>query len=133
MTYGPDAGNNQGSSDDILPTPTGDRASTATDIPYQPLPYNGGKVFDGYHHLLVIDNLVSEDQLQRECLVNRASALSPSFAPEVGIVRLFTEPSYRSEMGIVKGCGCMTLHEPESIQSFVGSRNHSFAFYTERG
>ncbi|KAK3826914.1 MAG: hypothetical protein JOS17DRAFT_792164 [Linnemannia elongata] len=133
MTYGPKVGNNQGNNDDILPTPTGDSAPTATDLPPQPLPDNGGKVLDGYHHLLEIDYQDSEDQQLRECLDNRVPTLPPSFISEMGIVRLFAETSYRSEVGIVKGCGCMTLHEPESIQSFVGSKNHSFAFYSERG
>lgn len=100
MTYSPNADSNQDNNDGILPTPTGDSAPTATDLPSQPLPDNGSKVFDGYHRLVEIDDLDNEDQQQRECLANRAPTLPPSFAPEVGIVRLFAEPSYRSEVGM---------------------------------
>ncbi|GJJ73655.1 hypothetical protein EMPS_06013 [Entomortierella parvispora] len=67
------------------------------------------------------------------CMGNRTPTLPSTFGPEVGVVRLFTEPSFRVEVAILKGCGCMGLTEPRKIDSFVGTRNHSFAFYeTER-
>ncbi|KAK3843999.1 MAG: hypothetical protein J3R72DRAFT_439553 [Linnemannia gamsii] len=134
MTYSPNAAGNQGNnindSNNMVPPPTGGNSPAAAK---QLLPDNGGKVFDGYHHLLEIDDPDSEGQLLRECMTNRAPKLPTSFTPALGVVRLFANPSYKNEVGVVKGCGCMTLHEPESVQSFVGSRNHSFAFFTERG
>ncbi|KAF9126105.1 hypothetical protein BGW39_006863 [Mortierella sp. 14UC] len=128
MTYA-NIASNQGKNN-MVSAPTTSSPPAATK---QPLPDNGGKVFDGYRHLLEIDDPSSEDQLRWECLANGASTLPSSFAPALGVVRIFTTLSYQHEVGVVKGCGCMTLHEPESVQSFVGSRVHSFAFFTERG
>lgn len=67
--------------------------------------------------------------LFQRCSEHRSSNLPVSFAVEVGIVRLFREPSYVSEATMVRGCGCINLNGPKHIQSFVGSKNHSFSFY----
>ena len=40
--------------------------------------------------------------------------------------------SYQGEAATVEGCGCINLESPIIVESFVGSANHSFAFYAER-
>lgn len=72
----------------------------------------------------------SESMVQ-QCITDRSPTLPPTFVPEVGIVRLFALSSFRTEVEIMKGCGCVTLQRPTIVESFVGSRNHSFAFYTD--
>ncbi|KAG0084318.1 hypothetical protein BGZ93_001300, partial [Podila epicladia] len=67
--------------------------------------------------------------LFKKCSEHRSPNLPVVFAVEVGIVRLFEERSYVSEVTMVRGCGCINLDRPMHIQSFVGSRNHSFSFY----
>lgn len=67
--------------------------------------------------------------LFQRCSEHRSPNLPVSFAVEVGLVRLFQEPSYGSEGTMVRGCGCINLNGPKHIRSFVGSRNHSFSFY----
>ncbi|KAF9927742.1 hypothetical protein FBU30_002945 [Linnemannia zychae] len=64
------------------------------------------------------------------CQSDRSPLLPANFELEVGIVRLFRQSSYRDEIAVVKGCGCVTLQTPIIVESFVGSQNHSFAFYT---
>lgn len=71
------------------------------------------------------------ESMVQQCITDRSPTLPPTFVPEVGIVRLFALSSFRTEMEIVKGCGCVTLQRPTIVESFVGSRNHSFAFYTD--
>lgn len=75
----------------------------------------------------VPSNLLPE--LFKKCSEHRSPNLPVSFAVEVGIARLFQGPSYASEVTMVRGCGCINLDGPVHIQSFVGSRNHSFSFY----
>lgn len=67
-----------------------------------------------------------------ECLVERAPSLPATFVPEVGSAQLFSEKEYRSIAATVQGCGCINLQSPIIIESFVGSANHSFAFYATR-
>ncbi|KAF9095136.1 hypothetical protein BGX23_000995 [Mortierella sp. AD031] len=68
--------------------------------------------------------------LAAQCQSDRSPSLPLTFAPEVGIVRLFKQASFRAEAAVVRGCGCVALESPIAIESFVGSQNHSFAFYT---
>ena len=65
---------------------------------------------------------------------NDASSRTPNLPatfrrPEIGVVRLFEAPAFRVEAVILKGCGCVNLSKPQMIDSFVGSKNHSFAFF----
>ncbi|KAF9130727.1 hypothetical protein BGW39_002728 [Mortierella sp. 14UC] len=64
------------------------------------------------------------------CGRDRSPMLPGAIPYQVGIVRLFKQASFRQEAAVVKGCGCIPLESPIAIESFVGSENHSFAFYT---
>lgn len=103
---------------------------TANDEPYS----------TGYSGLTSYSNQVGStpgsipfgsESMVQQCITDRSPTLPPTFVPEVGIVRLFALSSFRTEVEIMKGCGCVTLQRPTIVESFVGSRNHSFAFYTD--
>jgi len=72
----------------------------------------------------------TSEEIIASCRVDMASSLPRSFIPEVGVIRLFRLSSFKVEGAILRGCGCIPLQSPLVIESFVGSRNHSFAFYT---
>ncbi|KAF9315856.1 hypothetical protein BG003_002596 [Podila horticola] len=74
---------------------------------------------------------VGLESMVQQCITDRSPTLPSTFVPEVGIVRLFALSSFRTQVEIVKGCGCVTLERQTIVESFVGSRNHSFAFYTD--
>lgn len=74
---------------------------------------------------------VGFESIVQQCITDRSPTLPLTFVPEVGAVRLFALSSFRTEVEIVKGCGCVALERPTIVESFVGSRNHSFAFYTD--
>ncbi|KAI9237604.1 MAG: hypothetical protein BYD32DRAFT_416125, partial [Podila humilis] len=111
----------------------------ATTVVIPPTSY-GGAHSTGYSGSTSYNNQVGStpgsipsglESMVQQCISNRSPTLPPTFVPEVGIVRLFALSSFRTEMESVKGCGCVTLQRPTIVESFVGSRNHSFAFHTD--
>ncbi|KAG0242216.1 hypothetical protein BGW41_004648 [Actinomortierella wolfii] len=72
-------------------------------------------------------------QVLEACLSARAPSLPETFPPEVGVIRLFTQSMYQGETTAISGCGCIDLETPFQLHSFVGSRNHSFTFFDDRG
>ncbi|KAG0057515.1 hypothetical protein BGZ83_009154 [Gryganskiella cystojenkinii] len=121
------------------PLPANTQASTSSDSfsdHKQPKPTSSVSSYgrNGVHGCSYTEPSIplgnTPEEVIASCKIDISPTLPTSFIPEIGIVRLFRKPSFKDQGTIVKGCGCIPLQTPLVIESFVGSRNHSFEFYS---